>query len=59
MNAPSDFWLEDSGLSGALKVGEKFEISNPDKPAWCAGWFEVVRIMPGRIYCKRVEGPQK
>jgi len=39
-----------------LKVGDRFEISNPDKPAWCNGWFEVEEfLIEVPMICKRVE----
>lgn len=63
MPAPSEksgLWLDGTDLQRQLKVGERFEISNPDKPAWCSGWFEVVEfLIDGRILCRRAEGPLK
>lgn len=45
---------------GKFQVGDRFEISNPEKPAWCDGWFEVLAITPGGDYhCKRIEKPAK
>lgn len=43
-----------------IKVGDRFEINDPNKPGWCKGWFEVdAFLLDGRIRCKRVEGPRK
>ncbi len=52
--------IDPNGPLGKIQVGERFEITNPDKPAWCNGWFEALYVrLDGTIVCRRVEGPNK